>query len=162
MTRSELRRRVGLIPELDVTNLQASLSFYADLLGFHVVFERATERFAYLAFDSAQLMLEEAAGPGRRFRTAPLDQPFGRGVNFQLEVPDVDAVYARIVSADLQPIIEMEERWYETRSDTATAATASSPRTEAGNRQFVVADPDGYLWRPFRDLGSRPISRGSA
>ena len=28
--------------------------------------------------------------------------------------------------------------------------------TEAGNRQFVVADPDGYLWRPFRDLGVRP------
>jgi hypothetical protein len=26
----------------------------------------------------------------------------------------------------------------------------------AGNRQFVLADPDGYLWRPFRDLGVRP------
>jgi GH25 family lysozyme M1 (1,4-beta-N-acetylmuramidase) len=33
-------------------------------------------------------------------------------------------------------------------SDTGTA-------TEAGNQQFVVADPDGYLWRPFRDLGLR-------
>lgn len=28
--------------------------------------------------------------------------------------------------------------------------------TEAGNRQFVVADPDGYLWRPFCDLGVTP------
>ncbi len=145
-----------------MTNLRASLSFYVDLLGFHVVFERSTERFAYLAFDSAQLMLEEAAGPGRRFRTAPLGRPFGRGVNFQLEVPDVDAIYARVVTADLALIVEMEERWYETRSEAATDGAASSLRTEAGNRQFVVADPDGYLWRPFRDLGTRPVSRGRA
>jgi hypothetical protein len=26
---------------------------------------------------------------------------------------------------------------------------------EVGNRQFVLADPDGYLWRPFCDLGER-------
>ena len=53
----------------------------------------------------------------------------------------------------------MEERWY--RVDVAEPGgrwTTAGP-VEAGNRQFVVADPDGYLWRPFRDLGSRPIVR---
>lgn len=27
--------------------------------------------------------------------------------------------------------------------------------TEVGNRRFVLADADGYLWRPFQDLGER-------
>lgn len=29
-------------------------------------------------------MLQEARGPGRRFRTAPLKYPFGRGITRQL------------------------------------------------------------------------------
>ena len=121
-----------LVPELDVTDLDAALGFYTDVLGFEVVFQRRAERFTYLERDGVELMVEEAAGPGRRFHTAPLETPFGRGVNFQLPVDDVDAVHARTTG-----------RW------------AVEGPTEAGNRQFVVADPDGYLWRPFRDLGVR-------
>jgi hypothetical protein len=30
---------------------------------------------------------------------------------------------------------------------------------EAGNRQFVVTDPDGYLLRFYEDMGSRPVQR---
>jgi len=30
---------------------------------------------------------------------------------------------------------------------------------EAGNRQFIVADPDGYLLRFFSDVGRRPVAR---
>jgi hypothetical protein len=30
---------------------------------------------------------------------------------------------------------------------------------QAGNRQFVVADPDGYLLRFYTRLGSRPSGR---
>lgn len=91
-------------------------------------------------------MLEEAAGPGRRFRTAPLEHPFGRGVNFQIEVANVDALHGRVTAAGLALVIPLEERWY--RHDAR----------EHGNRQFLVADPDGYLLRFFSDLGSRPIS----
>lgn len=134
----------SLVPELDVTDLDVSRAFYVDLLGFRVVYERPAERFVYLALDRAEIMLEEAAGPGRRFRTAPLARPFGRGVNFQLEVADVDAVYERVVAAGHAPVVPLEDKWYGSGGD------------EAGNRQFVVADPDGYLWRPFRDLGTRP------
>jgi hypothetical protein len=39
--------------------------------------------------------------------------------------------------------IPLEERWYR-RGD-----------EEAGNRQFVVVDPDGYLLRFFTSLGRR-------
>jgi catechol 2,3-dioxygenase-like lactoylglutathione lyase family enzyme len=140
--------RPSLVPELEVTSLVVALGFYVDVVGFHVVYDRPNERFAYLALDGAELMVEELTGPGRRFRAGPVERPFGRGVNFQLAVRDVDALYARVLTAGLQPVVTLEERWYHVTDDPSSPA-------EVGNRQFVVADPDGYLWRPFSDLGIR-------
>jgi catechol 2,3-dioxygenase-like lactoylglutathione lyase family enzyme len=48
------------------------LRFYVDVCGFEVAYERPAEGFAYLDREGAELMLQAAAGPGRRFRTAPL------------------------------------------------------------------------------------------
>lgn len=125
-----------LIPEFDVLDLAASLAFYVEGLGFKLVFERPEEKFAYLDLDGASLMLEEAAGPGRRFHTvAALEYPFGRGVNLQITVPDVESLYVRTRSAGLTPVIALEERRYQ-------AGTRSILQ-----RQFVVRDPDGYLLR---------------
>lgn len=135
--------RPKLVPELDVTDLEASLSFYVGVLGFVVRYHRPEDRFAFLERQGAELMLEEAAGPGRRFRTAPLEAPFGRGMNLQIETTEVDALYARIRSPGTI-VIPIEERWYR------------SGEVELGNRQFVAADPDGYLLRFFEDLGKRP------
>ena len=75
-----------LIPELDVSDLARSLRFYRQIIGCEVLYERSEERFAFLNLEGAQFMLEEAAGPGRRFRTASLEFPFGRGVNFQIQI----------------------------------------------------------------------------
>jgi catechol 2,3-dioxygenase-like lactoylglutathione lyase family enzyme len=133
-----------LIPELEVEDLDRSLEFYTGIIGFAVRYARPEERFAFLDLEGANLMLEEAAGPGRRFHTAPLEHPFGRGVNFQIEVANVDSVHARVLAAQSHVVLPMEERWYR-RTD-----------HEVGNRQFVVADPDGYLLRFFTDLGRRP------
>ena len=135
-----------LVPELDVASLERSLDCYVGTLGFTVLFERPEEKFAYLSLEGAELMLEEAAGPGRRFRTASLEHPFGRGINLQIKVADVDAVHARAVAAGLVFVIPLEDRWYRRRAD------------EYGKRQFVVADPDGYLLCIFTSLGSRPVS----
>ena len=44
-------------------------------------------------------MLEEAEGPGRRFRLAPLERPYGRGVNFQITVADAAALHERVLAA---------------------------------------------------------------
>ena len=131
-----------LIPELDVTDLTASVEFYA-LLGFRVQYERSEEGFACLVCPGAALMLQATDGPGRRFRTALLERPFGRGVNFQLEVDDVDRVYRRVRDAGHRIEVALEERWYRVGT------------SEVGNRQFVVADADGYLIRPFTSLGAR-------
>ena len=133
-----------LVPELDVSSLSSSLRFYEEVLGFAVVYARPDEAFVYLARDDAHLMIEQAAGPGRRFRTAALDRPHGRGVNFQLEVADIAAVRDRVASLGYELLVDLEDRWYRTG------------QAESGQRQLVVSDPDGYLWRPFQHLGQRP------
>ena len=132
-----------LVPELDVSDLERSLAVYLGVFGFRCQVRRPEEAFAYLIREDVHLMLEEAAGPGRRFGTAPLEHPFGRGVNLQIRVSDVDALHARVMAAGLTVPIPLEERWY--RHDDS----------ELGNRQFVVADPDGYLLRFFSGLGRR-------
>ena len=132
-----------IVPELDVADLARSVSFYVDVLGFRVRIERPEEQFVYLTRGPVHLMLERADGPGRRFRTAPLEYPFGRGMNLQIEVPDVDDLHAQALKAGATIYIPLEERWYR-RGD-----------EKAGNRQFVVIDPDGYLLRFFASLGRR-------
>lgn len=83
------------------------------------------------------------SSPGRsRLRTVPLAYPFGRGVNFQIEVSHVDRVLEQATTLGHAPLIPMEERWYKTAHGMV------------GNRQFVVADPDGCLLRFFQDLGA--------
>jgi catechol 2,3-dioxygenase-like lactoylglutathione lyase family enzyme len=144
-----------LVPELDVTDLEISMRFYVDVIGFERVFDRPRERFAYLTLDGAEIMLQEAAGPGRRFRTAPLERPFGRGVNLQIGVSDVDTVFASILQAGHPVVVGMEERWYDVEVLTPSGRFRESGPTQIGNRQFVVADPDGYLLRFFAGLGVR-------
>jgi catechol 2,3-dioxygenase-like lactoylglutathione lyase family enzyme len=151
------RPNASLVPELDVIDLARSLVFYVDVVGFTLVFERPAERFAYLAIDGAELMLQEAAGPGRRFRTAPLERPFGRGINLQILVPDVEVTHAAVLAAGLKPLIELEDRWYDVDVATPSGRWTSIGPMKAGNRQFVVADPDGYLLRFYTSLGATPI-----
>ena len=139
-----------IVPELDVADLARSLSFYVDVLGFRVRIERPEERFVYLTRGPVHLMLEQADGPGRRFRTAPLEYPFGRGMNLQIEVPDIDHLHACALRAGATIYIPLEERWYR-RGD-----------VEAGLRQFVVIDPDGFLLRFFTSLGKRQSVRTAA
>jgi predicted enzyme related to lactoylglutathione lyase len=71
-------------------------------------------------------------------------RPRGQGVNFQIETPDVEALLDRVTRRGAPIVRKLEDRWYR-RGD-----------VELGNRQFVVADPDGYLLRFFEDLGERP------
>ena len=116
-----------LIPELDVSDLDRSVAFYVDVIGFKVLYQRPEERFAFLDLAGASLMLEEAAGPGRRFRTAPLEHPYGRGVNFQIETANVDAVHERVRKAGVEIAVAIEELWYR-RDDVEYAASLGGLR----------------------------------
>lgn len=139
-------RENALVPEFAVSDWRASRAFYIDIVGFSVVYEREEEGFSFLALSDAQLMIDQI-GVGRTFDDdTPLVRPLGRGLNLQLRVPDVSAVLARLERAGHPLVLPVEDKWYR-RDD-----------HEVGNRQFVVADPDGYLLRPFEDLGARRLA----
>jgi hypothetical protein len=114
------------------------------LLGFRVLYTRPEERFAFLDLGGAELMLEQPHTKDRLWPKAELTKPFGRGVNFEIQVPDVDKLHAILVSAAIECFLPLEEKWYR-RDD-----------QEIGVRQFAVQDPDGYLIRLSQFLGTRP------
>jgi catechol 2,3-dioxygenase-like lactoylglutathione lyase family enzyme len=134
--------RPRLVPELVCSDLARSLDFYVGVLGFAVVYERTEERFAYLEREGAELMLEQPTA--RRFVAGDLETPYGRGLNLQIEVSDVEALYKAVRAEGVRLFLELEDRWYRRDGELL------------GNRQFVVQDPDGYLLRFFQDIGTRP------
>jgi len=131
-----------LTPELSVTDFQKSLGFYTQILGFSIEYQRAEEGFARLALGEAQLMIDQI-GKGRIWQTGEFSYPLGRGINLEIEVPNIDPILTSLKKHQIKPFMEVEEKWY--RQDTL----------ELGNRQFLVQDPDGYLLRFTQDLGSR-------
>ena len=136
--------RPALVPELYVSNLAASIKFYVDLLGFRIEYERPEEGFVALSLGSAHLMLEEAPSLERasaedfrrgQWRTADLAKPFGRGVNLEIQVGEIEEIHSRIAQSRYPLLLELHRKSY-----------------RAGDRdrvvqQLLVADPDGYLIR---------------
>ena len=129
-----------LVPELSVTDFTAAVRFYTEGVGFAVLFTREDPDFAYLDLDGAQLMLE--ADHDEAWVTGDLAAPRGRGVNFQLEVPDVRAARDRLTALGFTAFRELQESWYE---------TATGPE---GQLEYLVQDPDGYLIRLVEILES--------
>jgi catechol 2,3-dioxygenase-like lactoylglutathione lyase family enzyme len=136
-----------LVPELYVSDIDRSRRFYTGVLGFAVLYNRPEERFAYLMREGAALMLDQPADPGRTWLAGPLEHPYGRGINFQIEVTDIDSLHAAVLASGAPIERPLEERWYR-RGD-----------AQLGQCQFVVQDPDGYLLRFCQVLGSRPLPR---
>ncbi|RQS75509.1 VOC family protein [Burkholderia sp. Bp8963] len=136
----------SLVPELAVSDWRVSRRFYCDIVGFTVDYERADEGFSYLRLGEAELMIDQI-GQGRDFDGGHLPEayPFGRGMNLQIRVADVRAIEASLKANGARFLLPMEERWYRVND------------SESGNRQFVVADPDGYLLRFFESLGVRRL-----
>jgi catechol 2,3-dioxygenase-like lactoylglutathione lyase family enzyme len=131
-----------LVPELLVVDIDKSLRFWRDVCGFTVVFDRPEEGFAYLDLGGAQIMLDEI-GKTRDWVTGQLENPLGRGVNFQVRVPAVEAILAALARANWPLFLEPEEKWYRTGE------------VETGVHQFLVQDPDGYLIRFSAWIGER-------
>jgi catechol 2,3-dioxygenase-like lactoylglutathione lyase family enzyme len=124
----------GLVPELLITDLAASLTFWVGLCGFELVYDRPEEGFAYIRLGSAHVMLDQIA-LGRDWVTGPLERPLGRGVNFEISVPSTDELALRLSEAGWPLFLAPETRWYRTADG------------EIGVQQFLVQDPDGYLLR---------------
>ncbi|MEV1294339.1 VOC family protein [Pseudonocardia sp. NPDC049635] len=132
-----------LVPELVVTDLRASVSFWVDVLGAEVLFERPDPPFVYLGLGEAQVMLEQDHDGA--WVTADPVRPRGRGVNLQIEVADVAAIATRCAEAGIRPFRDLHESWY----DVGDGA-------REGQLEFLVQDPDGYLLRTVQPLGRTP------
>lgn len=136
----------SLVPELLVADLSSSLRFWCGLCEFEVRYDRAEEGFVYIQRGSAHLMLEQI-GFGRNWIAAPLERPLGRGVNFQVSVSELDTILSNLIGAAYPLFMEPETKWYRVGEG-----------EEAGVRQFVVADPDGYLVRFQTSIGRREFT----
>lgn len=119
-----------LIPELSVSDFSKSLWFYTKVLLFKIEYRRDEDKFAFLSFQGSQIMIEEV---NNNFKTGKLVYPFGRGINFQIEVDDIDSILDRLKKQKYPITIMPKENWY--RMDDVLL----------GVREFLITDPDGYL-----------------
>jgi catechol 2,3-dioxygenase-like lactoylglutathione lyase family enzyme len=133
-----------LVPELYCRDFARSLAFYCEGAGFSPLYQRPEHSFAYLNREGAELMLEELTdGADFTWRTGALEPPFGRGINFQIEVSDLDGLLASLERHGVKLRREPWEAWYRAGD------------REVGQRQFLVQDPDGYLLRFCQNIGER-------
>ena len=79
-----------IIPEFDVFDLEDSLHFYIDLLGFTKVYDRKEDKFAFLQLEKIQLMIQEIDDKNIKWETAGLEYPLGVGINFQIDVTNYE------------------------------------------------------------------------
>ncbi|ATQ43909.1 bleomycin resistance protein [Caulobacter mirabilis] len=123
----------ALVPELLCTDIARSVRFYCDLLGFRVRFERPEDRFAYLERGPVQLMLEQRDADS--WEVAPMERPFGRGMNLQIEVDAVEPIHESLKAAGVPPFGGPQRSWYRDGD------------LHHGQVELLVQDPDGYLLR---------------
>lgn len=129
------------IPELSVTNLENSLNFYKTA-GFEIKYNRTEDKFAFIYLNNIQFMLQELSN-NDKWNVGELKYPFGNGINFQLEVEDIDKIYNNFKNNNYTITFDIEENWYR-RDDKML-----------GNKEFLIQDPDGYLLRFMQDLGEK-------
>jgi len=128
-----------LIPELTVSDMKKSIHFYTKIIGFKIEYRR--EKFAFLSFQGTQIMIETCKS---RWKTGKLEYPFGRGINFQIEVDNISPIIKSLKNNKYPIKIEPKANWYR------------KSNLLMGNREFLVMDPDGYLLRFTQDLGNKP------
>ena len=129
-----------VVPELYCSDIDVTKSFYVDVFGFELVYERQEESFARFTLYGNDIMVECIAGEGRRWITGEMERPFGRGVNFQWDVLDVEYMYSRVKNIAPESIyLNMEIKSYQCGNKTNL------------QKQFIAQDPDGYLFRFCND-----------
>ncbi len=130
-------------PELFVEDIEASLRFWRDVLGFHVAYQRPDDLFAYLERpEGAQIMLCQRYG---EWEVGPLERPFGRGIMLQLYVDGLDEVLSTVNRLGVPIYSPLREVW------------RRHGDREGGQREFFLQDPDGYLIMLAQKIGERPL-----
>ena len=120
-----------LIPELSVSNINRSRDFYLQL-GFEIKYERENDKFIFIELNGSQIMLQEN---NNNWNTGDLEFPYGRGVNFSIEVKDVSALYDYLMKRKYPLFSELMMNEYVVGGEKYI------------EKEFLIQDPDGYLLR---------------
>lgn len=134
----------GLVPELYVSDIAVSTTFWCGPIGFNIACQRPGEGFVYLQRpDGPQIMLCQKDGT---WETGEMAAPFGRGVVLQHFVDSIAPIAQALAAMDwplFQPERDVWRRWGDRMG---------------GKREIMVQDPDGFLLLIAQDLGTRPLT----
>lgn len=122
----------SLIPELTVSDIEKTKEYYICILGFKIEYERQEDKFVFLSLENNQMMFEQDNGC---WSVGALEYPYGRGVNFEMTVSDVDKLYRRVVASGIKPYRELVVNRYRSGEEVII------------QKEFLIQDPDGYLLR---------------
>ncbi len=123
----------ALIPELTVSDIEKTKKFYTDVLGFTLEYERMEDKFIFLSFGDAQMMFEEYHDNG--WNTSELSYPYGRGINFEIAVSNIEKLYNKVLQSGIKIYRELKINTYLVGSE------------EIEQKEFLIMDDDGYLLR---------------
>ena len=122
----------SLIPELSVSSIETSKDFYVNKLGFKIEYERKEDKFIFISFENNQIMLQEI---NNNWSVGLLEYPFGRGINFEMTVSNIDELYNKVKASNITLFKDLMISNY--RKDNKTIV----------QKEFLIQDPDGYLLR---------------
>ena len=122
----------SLIPELSVSSIEASKDFYVNKLGFKIEYERKEDKFIFISFENNQIMFQEI---NNNWSVGLLEYPFGRGINFEMTVSNIDKFYNNVKASNITLFKDLIINKY--RKDNETII----------QKEFLIQDPDGYLLR---------------
>jgi len=117
----------SVTPNLLVQDIDRSMSFYRDVLGFSIkqtVPDAAPFVFVWLERDGVPVFLNDPKAVEKDFPDAPQRAPGGTATLFFV-VTDVDGLHARI-APNAKVIMPLKTQFY-------------------GMREFAVEDPDGHI-----------------
>jgi catechol 2,3-dioxygenase-like lactoylglutathione lyase family enzyme len=116
-----------LTPNLLVANVERSLAFYTEILGFErgmTVPEQSPFVFAQVTSGSIEIFLNDAAGAVKEYPVLA-GKPLGTSGTMFVEVEGIRALHAEL-APKVTIVMPLITQWY-------------------GTMEFVIADPDGYL-----------------
>ena len=100
MEQNEDIRFNSLIPELSVSNIKTSKTFYKKI-GFQIKYEREKDKFCFLQLEENQIMIEEN---NNNWNTGKLEYPYGRGINISMTISDIEKMYNDLKEKNIQEI----------------------------------------------------------
>ena len=121
-----------LVPELSVSDIEKSKDFYINVLHFKLEYERVKDKFVYLSYQGAQIMIEQI---NDNWNVGKLEYPFGRGINFQIETNEIEEISKRLKENNIKIYKDIFKSEYVADGEVFEES------------ELLVQDPDGYLLR---------------